>query len=215
MLNDQIKYVANNGMNFTGLYATKEVNQPYQFVVDVMQEFPLHECGTQLFPIFTYPICTYLKLNTDKQTDPKNVCGNLTAIDASIKQKLEQAYGKKGYTYKNVTTWPSQYKESDGITPVGKEVMLLKNSMSKFKILYINCHGAKWKDGGSYACLSDNGDGNEKRFHFKHIKYLLDGARDDEYYFVYISSCFGGGIFEDVIHEDFNNPNYIQHLISD
>lgn len=204
-------------MEFTGLYATYVTDNDNGTYSDRLADFvisldemiiPLHEYGTFLCPVFTYPICTYLKLNSDRQTDPANVCGNETYVDYKIRKNLDKIYGSNGYYHRNVDTWPHQYLDSDGITPVGKEVMLLKKSLSKFKVLYVNCHGAKWSDGGSYACLSQAGEG-EKRFHFKHLKYLLDGSRNDEFYFIYIGSCYGAGVFEDAIHEDVNNPNFI------
>lgn len=86
MSNNELTYFADNGMKFTKLFTTTgESSQPAQFVVDPMGQIPIHEYGTQLFPVFIYPICTYLKLNTDSKTDPKNVCGDLTTIDANIK----------------------------------------------------------------------------------------------------------------------------------
>ena len=89
-------------------------------------------------------------------------------------------------------------------------MLKLKNSKSKFKILYVNCHGGKYSDSdASYGALDDPPKRNTVVFDYKTLKYLLNGrTRNDEYYFVHFSSCFGGGFCENLIHNNVTSNNY-------
>ena len=91
----------------------------------------------------------------------------------------------------------------------------MKLSPAKFKILDIMAHGGKWNNNwknsfpgydlpndASWAAMSVV---NQEVFSYDHIKYILGGRRPDEYFFVHIGSCFGGGLVEDHIHNDVTN----------
>lgn len=46
-------------------------------------------------------------------------------------------------------------------------------------------------------------------FDYDSLKYLLSGrTRSDEYYFIHFSSCFGGGLCENTVHNNVNSSNY-------
>ena len=86
----------------------------------------------------------------------------------------------------------------------------MKNSKSKFKILYVNCHGGKDPSTDvSYGALDELPNGKDVIFDYRYLKYLLSGrTRQDEYYFVHFSSCFGGGFCENKVHNNAALNNY-------
>ena len=92
--------------------------------------------------------------------------------------------------YKNVDCWIT--------TSLEHELKKLKDNSCKFKILLLNCHRGKSDSNDiSYGALSHTSDVN---FTYESLKYLLKDRRDDEYYFIFLKSCFGGGLLESTTH---------------
>lgn len=121
--------------------------------------------GLNVYPLMTFPICTYFRLNTDAGSDPRNAMTYGYEIDSSLSSGILNTYGEANTKIVKVSNW--NQKTVDGC------VDFLKESRSKFKVLFINCHGEKYIDTDkSYAVLSD-GYHQSQYFDYSHMKYLL------------------------------------------
>lgn len=137
----------------------------------------------------------FVKFNATPQKDPKNVCGNNTSYYEDLLLALENEYESQLIT-KNEASWET--------TTIRHELKKLKESPCKFKVLYINCHGGKYSDTDeSYAILAEG-----EYVTYNALKYLLSNRRPDEYYFIYITPCYGGGLLENYVHNNVDNENY-------
>ena len=121
--------------------------------------------GLNVYPLMTFPICTYFRMNTDDGSDPRHAMTYGYEIDSSLSSEILNTYGEANTKIVRIHNW--NQKTVDGC------VDFLKESRSKFKVLFINCHGAKYIDTDkSYAVLSD-GDHQSQYFDYSHMKYLL------------------------------------------
>lgn len=207
-------YGYDNSVGFSGYFTTcKDYWTPNQYLVAPWQadkqkigkNIPLYEYGVTLYPVMIKPQCVYFHLQCTKNTDPENVMGDddTNILHKSIKEALDIKYGKHGYLYVKERDW-IDWRCSAMIDRILK-------TKAKMKILLINSHGGKEPEtdkSGAYLSYIDCGDLQTNIIEYDHIKYLLQNAKTDEYYAIISSACFGGGLYENYIHNDVNNPNY-------
>ena len=169
----------------------------------IYAEVPLTEWGTNLYPAVRYPQVKVVKFNCDREADRKNVCGNNDSpYFVKMMRKVRDVYGEEGdFHVRNVDNWQN--------TTLEHELEVLRNNKAKFKILYINCHGTKFSNTDrSGAVLSHTPNDGSRILTFDHLDNLLKNKRPDEYYFIYAISCYGGGLFENNVHNDVTQNNY-------
>lgn len=149
-------------------------------------------------PIFMQPVCEYLNLCT---THDPNGAMSFEKSDETIKTELEMEY-KDQLKYTKVDSW--------GRTTVRKEIENLRDSGAAFKVLFIKAHGGNYdeqdnlqKVGRSYSLLDKN---HHQIFDFDDMKCLLQNKSGK--YLIVCNSCHGGGLVEDVVHADYNDPSY-------
>lgn len=194
-------FKSNTQVAFSNLYVAKKENGEL-FEKLIWTDVPKCEWGINIFPVFKSPQVRFVKLNCDRGADENNVVGNNdAAYFVKMMEQIKAKYGEWGdYSFKNVDNWTN--------TTVEKELALLKNSSAKFKILYINCHGFKYpgsdKSGG---VLHEEGN-NWTEINFEKLDAILRDKKPDEYYFIFAACCYGGGLFEDTVHNDIFNQNY-------
>ena len=163
-----------------------------------LSKLPVKRDGILLFPLFCEPKCTYLHLKCDSASDPSGAIDENFSGNVSIMEKLQSTYGKYDLKAKTVKDWRNTSLES--------EMSSLRNSKSKLKILLVNCHGGRLEGGSTYGALSRPHGVN---YNIDASKYLLSSETSNEdYFYIYVTSCFGGGFFEDELHTYELAPNY-------
>ena len=114
MLSGIITFPNSDGMVFSDFYAIDQGNleaapNAYsaiaKYVVGIGGDIPTTPWGLNVYPIFTIPICTYLNFNTDRQSDPKHVFGNVPEIDNDVRIEMDKLYGAENILRKNVSNW--------------------------------------------------------------------------------------------------------------
>ena len=158
-----------------------------------------------LYPVFHPTPCTYFKLHSTQNCDKKLVFGNdnINKFHKDILGKLDKIYGKNGYAYINEKDWNFMTLDS--------KIKQIKDNLSPLKIIHIACHGIKSaQDDKSWSVLSNTGMNDSKNniLKFKHLKSILHEAKPNEYYIIICTSCYGGGKFEDYIHNNVLENNY-------
>lgn len=81
------------------------------------------------------------------------------------------------------------------------------------KILYINGVGAK--DPATDKTVVFLSKDKNVYIDYDTIKYLLKDRRKDEYYFIYCSASYGGGLFENQVHNNVESEDYGEVKIPD
>ncbi len=179
-------------------------NQGDLKILPDLSKLPVKRDGILLFPLFCEPKCTYVHLKCDSDSDPNGAITETFSGNVSIMEKLHSTYGKYDLKTKTVKDWRNSSLES--------EMSNLRNSKSKLKILIINCHGGRLEGGSTYGMLSIP---NRVRYNIDTSKYLFSSeTNNDDYFYMYVTSCFGGGFFEDELHTYELAPNYTSMIPS-